>query len=473
MPIWRSPDLEALLASSLDEDGLTEAVINRVVTDAVHEGEQLDFKLEPHLPESGRAAASSEKGWSSEQEFAKDVCAFANHLGGILLIGVKDDKGIAVSASPTVTDPGKLAQRLRQALSNYASPVPRFHPIPIMGTVGGYYLALIVPPSPFSPHAVRGPAGNDKRPLYYPVRDGQDTRWLLEHEIAERYRGRFAARSALALLRDETLDRGLEALQRADNETWLYLAIVPEAPGPGHLDRHTLDATTEWWRKDYGFSSPLGRGLHVPGTPTPAPCRITISTPAHREGDEDADPRGNGYLELWVDGRAFVATPITANSSREDPACIGERTLADDTIILTDLAVSWSCHQAGAWGTAEIIIGIAKDGQATGSFDEPLTLQSAENQDLHRIRGTRPIRGPIQSNSVTDLSVGADAAGRLRAARDALTVLLHHFGLAEPRQLDADGAILPWGWGDRRQEVERWARDGDLPYQPIYRNSQH
>ncbi|KRA30967.1 MULTISPECIES: AlbA family DNA-binding domain-containing protein [unclassified Nocardioides] len=472
MPIWRSPDLEALLEASLDEDGLTEAAINRVVTSAVHEGEQLDFKLEPHLPESGKAAASSERGWSSEQEFAKDVCAFANHIGGILLIGVKDDKGAAVSASPTVTDPSKLTQRLRQALSNYASPVPRFHPVPIAAAAGGYYLALIVAPSPLSPHAVRGTAGNDKRPLHYPVRDGQDTRWLLEHEIAERYRARFAGRSALALLRDETLDTGLKALQRADNETWLYLAIVPEAPAPHQLDRHTLEATTKWWRSDYGFSSPLDRGFHFQGTPTPAPGRITISTPAHREDDEDADPRGNGYLELWVDGRAFVATPITANSSHEDPACIGERTLADDTIILTDLAVSWSCHQAGAWGTAEIVIGIAKDGLLTGSFDEPLTLQSAENQDLRRIHGTRPIRGPIQSNSVTDLSEGEDPAGRLRTARDALTVLLHHFGLPEPRQLEADGAILPWGWGDRRREVERWAKDRGLPCQPIFPNSQ-
>ncbi|MCB9414943.1 MAG: ATP-binding protein [Actinobacteria bacterium] len=471
MPIWRSPDLEALLEASLDENGLTEAAIDRLVMNAVTEGEQLDFKFEPHLPESGKAPASPERGWSSEQEFAKDVCAFANHLGGLLLVGVKDDKGAAVSASPTVTDPSKVTQRLRQALSNYASPAPRFHPIPITASAGGHYLALIVPPSPFSPHAVRGATGNDRRPLHYPVRDGQDTRWLLEHEIAERYRARFAGRSELALLRDETLDKGLEALQRADHETWLYLAIVPEAPARHHLDRRTLEATTKWWRSDYGFSSPLERGFYFQGPPTPAPGRITISTPAHREDDEDADPRGNGYVELWVDGRAFVATPITANSSHEDPACIGERTLADDTIILTDLAVSWSCHQAGAWGTAEIVIGITKDGQVAGSFDEPLTLQSAEEHGLHRIRGTRPIRGPIQSHSVIDLSEGEDPAGRLQAARDALTVLVHHFGLPEPRQLEADGALLPWGWGDRRREVERWAIARGLPYQPMYPNS--
>ncbi|RNL60373.1 ATP-binding protein [Nocardioides marmoriginsengisoli] len=465
MPIWRSPALEELLETSLDESGLTEAVIQRLVALGVRETEQLDFKATPHLAESGAAASppAKEKGWSPEQEFAKDVCSFANHLGGLLVIGVKDEKDVAVDAVPAVTDPAAVTQRLRQALVNHASPAPQFHVVPVEAAAGGFYLVLIVPPSSLAPHAVRGATGNERRPLHYPVRDNTGTRWLLEHEVAERYRARFGGRAAMAALRDQTVGSGLDALQRADTGTWLYLAVVPEAPAPQRLDKSALEAMTTWWHREYQFVSPLQRFLRA-GILTPAPERITLSESPARADEEAADPRGDAYAELYVDGRAFVATPIVTNTSREDPACIGERTLADDTILLTDLALSWASHQAGAWGGADVVVGIAEQGLTTGEFDPPLTLQAASNDGLHRIRGTRAIRRPIQSESTADLAEAADPPGRLRAARDALTVLLHHFGIAEPTQLEADGTIVGWGWGDRRQQVERWARDRGVPF---------
>lgn len=469
MSIWRSPALETVLETSLDESGLTEAVIKRVVDVGVRETDQLDFKLRPHLSESGTAVTQVDRNWSAEQEFAKDVCAFANHLGGLILVGVREENDIATEAEPTVTDPGAVTQRLRQAVLNYSSPSPQFHSIAIESAAGGYYLALIVPPSPTAPHAVRGATGNTRRPLHYPVRDGTDTRWFLEHEVAERYRARFAGRAALETLRIETLEAGLSALKRAEDKIWLYLAIVPESPALQRLDQNAVESITNWWRH-YGFSSPLGRIFNLHGTPTAAPERVTISGSAARAGGEDTDPR-DAYLELYVDGRVFAATPITARSTREDPACIGELTLADDTILLADIAVSWASYQAGSWGSAEMIVGIANEGLGTAPFDTPLTIQSASNEDLHRIRGTRAIVRPIQARSAVDLDQGQDQVGRLRAARDAHTVLLHHFGLSESGQLDADGAVIAWGWRRHAQDAERWATDRGLPLRPRYDRS--
>lgn len=465
MPIWRSPAVEAILQASLDQNSLTEATVIRLVDVGATEGEQLDFKLNPQLSGSGPNQTSSEKGWSSEQEFAKDICAFANHLGGVIVVGIKDDNEVAIEAKPTVADPGGVEQRMRQALMNFSSPPPRFHVVPIDAEAGGHYLALIVPPSAAAPHAVRGPTSNARRPLHYPVRDGADTRWLLEHEVADRYRSRFIGRAQLETLGSETVRTGLEALARAEEDLWLYVAIVPESPALQRLDRPAIAAMTQWWR-DYGFTSPMGRILARNGTPTPAPGRVTISGHDAVDGQEDTDPRGM-YIELYIDGRAFAATPISLNTSGNNRAVVGERTLADDTVLLTDSSISWASHQAGSWGTAEVVIGLAFQGLEIGDFPEPVTLHANDSGDLRRIRGTRALRGPIQSRTTAELEDGQSLPGRMRATRDALTALLHHFGVAETRQFEPDGTIVTWAWGGNgnARSIEKWARNYDLPFQ--------
>lgn len=467
MVVWRAPVVEAVLGVSLEKASLTETVIKRLVIAGARESEQLDFKFKPHLAEtSATTTPDPAKGWSPEQEFAKDICSFANHLGGVLIIGVRDEHEVAVEAKPTVSDAGAVEQRLRQALLNFSTPTPQFHCIPIESEDGGCYLALVVPPSPTAPHAVRGAVGNTRRPLHYPVRDGADTRWLLEHEVADRYRARTAGRDEQNRRRDEAVSQGLEALQRAnDDGLWLYVAITPEAPTGLRLDQPTTAAMKTWLRK-YAFMSPLGRMLYLRATPTPGPGRLTVSgAPAYRDHEEDVDPRDE-YLELYVDGRAFVATPIEARTSDDSPAAVGELTLTDDAVMLTDLAVSWASHQAGAWGTADLDVGLARKGESVGVFADPVSIHSTVSGSLRRIKNSRPVRGPIRASTSADLSVVQNRLDRLRVARDVLTVLLHHFGISEPRQLQPDGAIVLWAWGrSHERDVEAWALDNQIPVQ--------
>jgi hypothetical protein len=49
MATWRHPELEALLGGPLDQSGLTQEAIERLVDEEVRESEVLDFKsaLEP------------------------------------------------------------------------------------------------------------------------------------------------------------------------------------------------------------------------------------------------------------------------------------------------------------------------------------------------------------------------------------------------------------------------------------------
>lgn len=216
------------------------------------------------------------------------------------------------------------------------------------------------------------------------------------------------------------------------------------------------------WLGRYAFLSPLERMFPLHGTPIPAPDRVTISgSPAYREGEEDVDPR-EGYLELHVDGCAFIATPLQLNTSAA-PDVVGERTLADDVVLLTHLTVGWAAHQAGAWGLADIEAGLVRRGDATGSFENPVTLHGLVDGYLRRLRDTRPIRGAIRSSLTVDLSLAPSVVGRVQIARNVLTVLLHHFGISEPRQFEPDGTVVPWAWGSGEEMVRAWAREHGMP----------
>ncbi len=177
----------------------------------VREGELLDFKRRSYS-----AARDSAAAWSPEQEFAKDVTAFANHRGGLLLIGVEDAVAVAVSCEASVADPGGEEQRLRRALLNSASPLPRVEFVAIPSDGGGNYLAVVIPPSPAAPHAGGtargpGPTRDSRRPLHYFVRDGADVRPLTEGEVADRYRRRAAAALDRVARRERTVEEGREA----------------------------------------------------------------------------------------------------------------------------------------------------------------------------------------------------------------------------------------------------------------------
>jgi len=223
--------------------------INGLVTQQAREGEQLDFKLKPHLPAMSRQESGSNRdiasgptgqrhghtGWKPEQEWAKDVCQFANHRGGLLLIGIRDADDVAVAARPFPDDPAALEQRLRVVLGNYSAPTPRIDVIIVPSAAGGSYMAVVVPPSELGPHAVTDGTSGRRRPLHFPVRHGADTRWMDEAEVADRYRRRSLARYGHEIALKEAVEAGADQLRLASG-LWLYVATNPEAPAGARLD---------------------------------------------------------------------------------------------------------------------------------------------------------------------------------------------------------------------------------------------
>ncbi|WP_298462668.1 helix-turn-helix domain-containing protein [uncultured Cellulomonas sp.] len=452
MTLWRDPELESILGGPLDAAGLTETALQALVGAKAREGERLEFKSHPYPPSPPGAKVS----WTAAQEFAKDVCALANQRGGLILIGVHEEGETATSLDATVTDPGATEQRLRQALANHATPQPRIAFVPVPATTGGNYLAVIVRPSPSAPHAVTGKPGDGRRPLHYPVRDGADVRWMAETEVAQRYRGRIDGQAARAVRTRAATDGGLDALRRGDG-LWLYVCISPHSPAEATLDRTAARDAQAWWRS-YSFATPHQRMLEADGRAIPAPGRVTVTAPPYRNGHEATDPRF-GYLELYIDGTSFAATPVAFNTQDDaDGSQVGDVTLAEDTVLAVNACLTWTVRQAGAWGAADVLIGLVDADAADGELTRPVTLVGVRHGDLVRI-GDRKVPVAPEAVTVADLAVAGQPQGRLLVAHDALAVLLHNFGIAEPAQLAADGTVVTETWNLDPREVERWARD--------------
>src|SRR6266511_421060 len=290
MAIWRNPDLEAVFGGSLDASGIREGSITRLVHDATRESDLLDFKSSLWVATRGVRSA-----WTEEQEFAKDVGAFANHRGGLLLVGVDESGGTAtgVNRISAAVATEQEERRLRQALVNYQAPTAACDFVWVQAKPDGWFLAIVIPPSPRAPHAVLGDPGDLKKPLRYPVRHGADTLWLTEHEVAERYRLRLAAQQDEQARVERVVQGGSAALGHATG-VWLYVAAVPEVPVVVRLDERMVNDIDTWHRRD-SLVSPLDRSLQAYGRGIPAPGRVTF-TGSLSTGVEDETEIRDAYV---------------------------------------------------------------------------------------------------------------------------------------------------------------------------------
>ncbi len=455
--IWRSPWLEALLGGPVEQTGLTEDAVLRLVEAGARESDELELKRDPYRG----APADRPVQWTVEQEFAKDVTALANHVGGLLLIGVREQDGAAAEAVPSVADPDREVQRLGQALANYASRVPRAVFVPIPAAAGGHYLAVVVPASPLAPHTVTGLRGDSRRPLHWFVRDGGHTRPLAESDVAERYRARLRGAADRAVRRDRVVADGREALGRSD-DLWLWAATVPEAHVPARLDAAAVRDAARWWEQEYSFVSPLSRWLHANGHPIAGPDRTTFTGPPLRDNDDETDPRA-AYVELHADGSAFAATPVELNTGEDGG--IGVVTLVDDMTAIADACLSWTLHQTGTWGTADIVCGLRDGAAPDGALSRPAELVDYSHGQSRRLRRTRRLHRPPTATTTTDLADCVTPQGRLAATAAAAAALLQWFGVAEPPQIAPDGTVRTHEWGDARErEVEQWADHREIPH---------
>ena len=182
---------------------------------------------------AARVAETADLDWKSrlprtrgltETDFPKDVAAMANSGGGLIVYGVEERQRSAVRRVD-VGDLDEANERsLRQAAYSAISPPVLNLLVHRIGTEPNRAVVLEVPASSASPHLIF-----KNECFAAPMRNGADTFWMNESQIAAMYRGRFEesrrATEALGALFDDALDG-----RNTERQAWFIGVARPRIP---------------------------------------------------------------------------------------------------------------------------------------------------------------------------------------------------------------------------------------------------
>lgn len=414
--------------TSLDE-GHMKGLIHR----AVREDADLDFK------QFGYSNSDAQK-----RELAADIAAMANHRGGVIVIGIRDENDSAVECTPVEIKEGEEGRFRQIAASAIAPHVPfAIHIIESAELLGhGYYL-IAIPPSPLRPHAVR-----KDRDLRYPRRDGPTKRWLSEAEVADLYRDRFRMATDQSDHVQAVIGEGLAAMDVSHAPPLLVVAAVPSQAGVMSVDFARLRAIDEW-------AGGLGRRrfwrgwLNGPPLVRVGSHRVRLATQGTGARPQDV------YAELHADGSTFAAQVVGPARSRFEPPAGGTVLNSD---LLWGLARALrlvgrhAVDHAGAWD--DVLI----EARLSGT-ELTLVYVDTEMGDLGVVEGAIAVSADIRSRHTLTLDAVAGTDSDLLAATHLVaTELFHALGSAEIRQLRGDGAIrMPHVHS--RAEIRQLAQD--------------
>jgi hypothetical protein len=424
MPVVRLPRVEVILGAPIDQ--LTIEHIQAAVEAGVEESRDLDFK-EDHYP----------TGNDGNDELAKDVAAFANHVGGLIVIGVREHQLRAVELNPVTLakDPGG---RYEQILLRRITPFVRDVNIRVLESTdqpGQGIVLIAVPRSLLAPHAVFREK-DDLHRMFWPVRSGSVTRYLDETELADFYRTRFAGTAAQSARLDTVQAEGWLRLGGAP--AWLAISLVPALPGevrPTDRANRALDLTQQWALQQPWEEQAIPGWLRQRASVTVGVRRAIL--PRGRDWQSD-----RLHLELHDDGAGYGAVLCGDYDAAQVNIAVPLRQLALDSLWLTSLLAEHA-RDAGAAGeallAAELII-------------HPNRVVEIVDDDGLRVSGTFQLNSavlpdhirPAASSLSVDLSALAPApqpVGKVAAqlAGDLAAV----FGVSDLEVLSADGQLRP------------------------------
>jgi Putative DNA-binding domain len=194
---------------------LTYKLLASAVAQQIPEAEDLDWKAAlPHREEA--------------DEFAKDVAAMANTVGGLIVYGVAEERGTGRAKSMQSVDISESAQRRLRALaaSRIHPPVLGLDIVPLSSDDGQPALLILsIPQSPDAPHTI----GQDSK-LGIPYRDGPETQWMRERDLERAYANRFARREHEHARLVEMIAEVTEQLE--PDRAWLVAVAHPRTPRP-------------------------------------------------------------------------------------------------------------------------------------------------------------------------------------------------------------------------------------------------
>jgi hypothetical protein len=161
----------------------------------------LPRKTEAYLTEQRWFDVKGTYGPGSQAEMAKDMAAFANAVGGALIIGATE--GIT---EPDYTTPlsaawaAKVANEIDEAVRNFCRPSPTVHVRMIPAPDGSGKVMLVVNVEPAVEQPIAARHADDQDAWRFPVRVGRHTEFLFPEQLPL-YMNSKARRAKLLLLR--------------------------------------------------------------------------------------------------------------------------------------------------------------------------------------------------------------------------------------------------------------------------------
>jgi schlafen family protein len=429
MAALRSRRLETLLGVPLD--GLQYQHLEALVTNHVSEAFDLDFKAALY--------GSADK---DRRDLATDVAALANTAGGLLVLGIEEDRQARATAAPGVAVSDNEVRRILQVVGSLVVPLPVFEPLPVLkpGETGYGFLVVAVPRSPFAPHAVIVNQG-----LRFPRRNGTTTRYLSEPEVASATRERLAGAQRQSA-RAEEVER--EALLRLDTSDmpWVVVTLVPDLPGDLSLNSEVFTTFQQQITRepvaivDTGTSilrASVGRRrLLADGTRDDSPLARWVSLELHTDG--------SGVCSVCVPGPERL---------RGGPRIVDESIAIAVMSGLLHLA-RHAQDRAAAGGNALIRAQIFPI-----SPQRPIGLMHTRNFGFPDPRGARALTVPPPAAEAAAELDDLARPGPMLAAASALLVdeIGQAFGVAEMGQLSRDGQLRRPYWS--QTDVITWAQE--------------
>lgn len=449
--LYRSRRLEALFGRPLESVTYADLAALKDNPEAA-EAEDLDYKLT-------LLADSEEK----KAELAKDVAAFANHVGGVLVVGMADTRGIpSMVADHDVSD--GLQRHFQQVVARNTAPPVRFdmravpNPDPAAGGLG--FLLLAVPRSPHGPHAVIAPVAKPTRDaLRYPRRAASKTDWLTETDVATAYQRRFAA-GADRTDRLAAVEREVLAVLPGSNLPHLFVSLAPEIPGDMTINRDSFNR----YQSELLTTSLL---IHH----QPAFDRIRIGSRRLIGTDGAPSDYHYGHCDLHRDGSGSWAQRVAPKTSIVDGAELAWT--EPDTVVwllmsaLHTLAVH-ARDRAGATGAA-----LVKAALVAAPYQHPLApVRTPTHLPIRPLRiDTMRVDGvtrQLLSTQSCDYADGETAAllddlasegpALVQAASPLADDIVQAFGITEASPITRAGELRQSGWStDLRTDMTRWA----------------
>jgi hypothetical protein len=451
--VFRSRRLEDLFGGVLNRIGYTD-IASLIGKQEAAEAEDLDYKQEHYTTDP-----------KSREELAKDVAAFANHLGGVIVIGMAEHRSVPSRAFDVELSDAHLRD-LQQRIASTTAPPIRWEPLPKENPAnpGHGFLLIAVPRSPQAPHAITvPPTRQSAAALRYPSRAGSKTDWLTETYVATAYRQRFSA-AADRQQRMRDIEQNFVTAERARSKPHLLVTLVPEVPGEMRINQESFTRHMNTLRA----AQPL---LGLEQRPFQQ-----VSVGAHKLVLDHPQARSRSDLvELHDDGSGIWAQPIETWVDRDEDVQDRMRFIEAGMLVhrlMSALAflASHARDRCGTTGTATIEVDLVDEMYSHPYAPPKAVPRPGETPRERAYPITLGLPAPFPPGTHTSGSAQAEVTaliddladartGLVQAASPLADQLFHTFGIPEAHPITNGGEIRTSAWHlELRDTITSWAR---------------